>query len=80
VVELFEFLDEQKSPFTAALFAMIGAITGHISPLAGEVLEVHPMHALADLDANGIIEFEEFLRALCTYCMYTEEDILHCKS
>lgn len=39
---------------------------------------MHPRVA-SDMDGNGTIEFEEFIRVCTTYCMYTEEDILRCK-
>lgn len=31
---------------------------------------------LVDLDGSGAIEFDEFIRMLCTYCMFTKDEIL----
>jgi Ca2+-binding EF-hand superfamily protein len=31
---------------------------------------------LIDLDHSGTIEFDEYVRVLATYCMFTKEDIL----
>ena len=50
--EFFEAVDEQRSPFTDALFLLI------------------------DEDQSGEIDFNEFVAVMCTYCMYTQADIL----
>ena len=33
-----------------------------------------------DKDGSGTIDFDEYVRVLISYCMYTKEDILKCKS
>ena len=50
--EFLESLNEQRSPFTDKLFAMI------------------------DVDGSKSIEFDEYVRVLTTYCMFTKDDIL----
>jgi len=52
IEEMFEFLDEKRSPFTDAVFALV------------------------DMDPSQSVDYEEFLRICCIYCIYTEEDIL----
>lgn len=52
VQELFEVLNEKRSPYTDALLAVI------------------------DIGGGGILDFEDFLRVISTYSMYTEEDVL----
>lgn len=32
--------------------------------------------AIIDIDGSGLIEFEEFVRIMATYCMYTQDEIL----
>ena len=34
------------------------------------------LFALIDLDGSGTIEFDEFVRVLATYCMFSKDEIL----
>ena len=38
------------------------------------------LFALIDADGSGTIDFDEYVRVLLGYCMYTKEDILRCES
>ncbi len=84
--EFFESIGEVRSPFTDKLFALIGTYS-----MIHVFYTVYLLSSItffcfvlfccccccnADLDGSGTIEFDEYVRVMATYCMFTKDEIL----
>lgn len=90
--EFFESIGEMRSPFTDKLFALIGTSCALSCTDCASVvffcccckyyvalMDVTTFIACdcsTDLDGSGTIEFDEYVRVMATYCMFTKDEIL----
>ena len=72
--EFFEAVHEERSPFTDKLFALIGNVI--LYKLCYHLLTWLEFDVKKDLDGSGTIEFDEYVRVMATYCMFTKDEIL----
>jgi Ca2+-binding EF-hand superfamily protein len=49
------------------LFESVGEVRTPLTDKLFEVLDMHP---------NSIVEFDDYVRVVCTYCMFTKDEIL----
>lgn len=70
--EFFESVGETRSPFTDKLFSLIGEFCFRLVSLSFKLNTT----LTSDLDGSGTIEFDEYVRVMATYCMFTKDEIL----
>ena len=78
-----ESVGEKNGPLYDALFALIGAFPAALARLPRQSAPTRLMWLCtlaADRDGNGSIDFNEYVQACATFCMYTKQDIMACTS